>query len=426
MNKIFDFDIYKLNKLRASSLISFFLAASMLLYSLRGKVGAAAISALMLLLSIGLLNIKRKGCPNGNRVAFIFLICFAFAFNILRSLSPQYYLIVGYLVTPIILLDTNILNYNRFWKWLRIIAIIEATGVYTQRFFPQLYFLLMKQIMPGNVMESLVIRQMNGYYTGFTREVSYTMLFIVVGLGLYIYKFNDLDKKKRIISIIYLLVSLFLSGKKATLVFFVFAFFIVQFILSNSKLKILKYISIAVIAIFLIAILYPIWGNMTIFSRMNELIHNISIRDYTAMTSGRTRIYEHAISLWETNKWFGIGWGNFKYSVPSKFWYSGFDVHNCLLQVLCETGIIGLLFYVIVNIYCFINSIRAVYICKKHNKNMFNLSVFCCFFELFFFLYSMTEPILYEYPDYVLFFVCFSCSNILSNKKNRKESLEGQ
>ena len=339
---------------------------------------------------------------------------FAFAVNYLRSLSPEYYLIIGYLAAVVLLIESSSKYYDGIWIWFKRIAVFEALGIYLQWILPGVYYPLVSIVLPNEVVASIRNRLAAGYYTGFSREVSYTMFLIVVGLGIYI--FLEGKKKRTVDYAIEALLfgALFVSGKRATLLFCIVGIFITQFINSRDKLKILKYAFR--VALFVVAVWfsYPWWSQIPALSRLTEIIQYLSLQDVIGVTNGRTVIYNNAIQLWRTNIWFGIGWGNFKYSIMNNLWYSGFDVHNCFLQVLCETGIIGLIFYILLVSMSVINVYRSIQLMHKTKEiDAINKAVFCGFVQVFFILYSLTEPILYEYTDYMIFFCCFSSTSIL-------------
>ena len=209
------------------------------------------------------------------------------------------------------------------------------------------------------------------------------------------------------------------------MLFFVIALFITQFNRSRDKLKILKYTFIVVILIAFIWGTYPIWSKFSVLSRLTEIIQYLSLKDMVGVTNGRTVIYTNAIQLWHTNNWFGIGWGNFKYSVIDSLWYSGFDVHNCFLQILCETGIVGAVFYAILCFFSICNSCKLILLTNKScETNDSNKANFCGYIQIFFILYSLTEPILYEYTDYMIFFCSFACTNnLLYNYRKRNTTI---
>lgn len=333
---------------------------------------------------------------------------------LIRSLSPEYYLIVGYLAATVLLLESSTKYYDDIWVWFKYIAIFEAFGVYLQWITPEIYYSLVSIVLPKEVVVSIGNRLVEGYYTGFTREVSYTVFLIIVGLGIYIFLEDKKKKKYDYVIIAFLFGSLLVSGKLAPFLFFILSFLITLFIRSKDKLKIIKCLFLVLILIAGILLAYPLWSQIPVLSKFAKIINYLSLRDMTRVTNGRTVIYNDAIQLWKSNIWFGIGWGNFKYSIMSDRWYSGFDVHNCFLQVFCETGIIGGFLYIFLVLMSIVNICKLInYLSKRNNEKVSHLALFCGFIQIFFILYSLTEPILYEYTDYMIFFCSFSTTACL-------------
>ena len=396
----------------------------MLFYALRGKYGAIVITIYMLLMLPMLLKENFK--INVINILYgSYLIIFAVILHTIRSISFEPYLVIGYLAASLLLFNSNIKLYENLWKCLQIISLLEALGIYLQKFLPQVYYLIMSVILPSSVVTSIKKRLLEGYYTGFTREVSYTMFLIAIGLGIYIFnvetqeKFSKTIFRRKLAAILFLFGALFLSGKRATILFSVMAIFIIQFLKSNDKLKILKYLAIGVMAILIIILTFPLWSKIPALKRMVELLGFIGQGDVSGLTNGRISIYRDAITLWNSERIAGIGWGNFKYSTQKTVWYAGFDVHNCYLQILCETGIIGALLFYILTLTSIFNFIRCINRTQKRDVNFYKLALLTGYIQLFFMMYSVTEPILYEYTDYIIYFICINITGIIL--KNTKE-----
>ena len=404
----------KIDKIKISIISYILLALSALVYALRGNYGAILITLFIITAGSFLFRKELMMSNKTSLCAAIFVLLFAVVIHYMRSVSAQYYLIIGYVAAIIVLLESNLNHYNILWKCLKGIAIFEALGVYLQFFFPNTYYAIISKILSSVMISSIRSRQATGYYTGFTHEVSFTMFLVVAGLGLYLFDPFKKKNKKNLLAIVWLLGSLVLSGKRASLLFFFLTYALTLFILSKDKGEIIKFATYGFACIVLVWVTYPWWGQFTIFDRVNIFINDFKNNDLIAMSNGRLMIYNEALQLWKSNKLLGIGWGNFKYLVSDNVWYTGFDVHNCPLQVLCETGIVGLAFYVVITTKAIINSISAV----KRSRNtedygLNRVAVYCCYMQMFFVMYSMTEPILYEYTDYILYFACFNCSNLI-------------
>ena len=388
----------------------------MFLFSLRGKVGAAFI----VILTILLLYNNNKGERHWLSIGYaIFVAIFALSIHVFRTLSYEFYMHIGYLAATLVLLNKNTDKYVLLWRYLREIAVLEAVGIYLQKLFPELYYSIISLLLPDNVIYSIQYRLMEGYFTGFSREVSYTMFFIVIGLGVCIFgDYNNNKSRIKLINIIkavLLFGALFISGKRATLLFFIITVVIIAFLRNKRRFKSLKYLLGACVVIILLWLTSPFWTQITALNRVVVLIDYIRDGDFVGITNGRIMIYQNALDLWKDNIWLGIGWGNFKYIVSESEWYYGFDVHNCYLQILCETGIIGAIaFYTltmlsVAKIKFLLNELKDM-----SGKNQ-NTTLLIAYIQIFFLLYSITEPILYEYTDYILYFVCINISCIISD-----------
>lgn len=416
-----------MHKVKLNNVISFLIAISMLFFAFRGKLGAIVITVYIVILLCILLK-KRKIEKNSLNISYVsYIFIFAVLLQIFRTLSGEYYLIVGYIAAGLLCINGNLKIYDSLWKYLKMISLFEASGVYLQRIFPDIYYVIMSIILPSPVINSIKSRLISGYYTGFSREVSYTMFFIVIGLGTYIFdakgKNNLLVKKNKnkLIAVIFLLGALVISGKRATLIFFVIACFITQFLRSDDKIKVIKYLYIGLVGIFVMWITFPLWSKISFMRRIAELIGYIVTNDMSGITNGRIAIYNYAIQLWNQHKLIGIGWGNFKYSTMSTSWFYRFDVHNCYLQLLCENGILGSIpGYLLICIFL-CNSIRCAIKLKRTNSYYYRLSILMVYIQIFFTFYCITEPIFFEYPDYIIYFVSVNIIGIITKTVSGKE-----
>lgn len=400
-------------KISLCEIMAFLIAFSMIAFVLRGKLGAIFITTYIAICILYILTGRNKVNITVVTGAYaLYIMIFAVVLNLVRSKSPTYYMIIGYVAVLFILIQKiNKRICDSLWKWLKRLAILEASFIYLQRLAPQIYYSVMSIILPSSVIESIRNRLNDGYYTGFAREISYSMVLIAIGIGLYIFELGTkkIYSELKWIAIVYLGCGLLLSGKRATLLIFLASVFVISFIRSNNKLKIMKYIGVAFGAIIIITGTYPLWSRFDAMKRIVQLIAYIQTGDIIGITNGRTVIYKIAVDFWRQSKMVGIGWGNFRYSVPESFWFSGYDVHNCYLQILTENGYLGALPFYLLSIVSFILSIVSVIRARKE-KELFDLASFSCYFQIFFLLYCITEPVLFEYTDYVLYFICIKIS----------------
>lgn len=373
----------------------FLLVLSIFLFAYRGNLGG-----IIAIISLIVRILKGKFVKtNANKVLLfwsLYLLVFPICIYIIRNKNFEFYAFMGYILSLSILIFANELDYERIFKYIYVGAIFIAASVLLQFLLPGIFDSIAKIIMPSNVYTSVINRNSTGYVTGLTREVSYAALFLFIGL-----LYSIFIKKNRVISFVWLGI-LFLTGKKAQPIFAIIAICIILYSQTKNLKKHLKILCGIIAGVFAIVVSFPVWKNISFLERLVTFIENIKNgSDIIGLTSGRTVIYERAIELWSQNKWFGIGWENFRNigaygSSEYTTWFNHFDVHNCYLQILCETGIIGAAIFLSILIPTLIYAIKIL----RNNPTQY--IKFSETYFIFFWIFVLTEPCLYT-DSYVIF-----------------------
>ncbi|MDU7028127.1 O-antigen ligase family protein [Robinsoniella peoriensis] len=400
-------------KLTKNSIIGLIIPLTMLIYNLNWKIGAVA--SLVSIVCIILLEGVKIKISNSFilKMWATYLVVFAVCLQIVRSYELTISYVLGYvLVILLLIIGIKENAIEKMCKAFGIIALFEAFGIYLQLFLPSVYSVIMGILVESATRQTILSRVSEGYYTGFTREVSLTVIFLILGIGLlgtellFMKNLTRLQKQKNIIKVVFLFIALLISGKKAQTIFCIVAFLITYTVYSNNKLKILKVIGGIIAIIVLFIVLAPYLQNISTIARITTLITDyIQNQDTSVLTSGRTEIYESALRLWDSNKLFGIGWNNFKNSIELSSWFSRFDVHNCYLQVLCETGIVGAFLFYFLKAVTMCRIVKSALNEKKRINQVDSKMAFFLFFFFFFVLYEITGTCLYEVSYYIPFFI---------------------
>jgi O-antigen ligase len=181
---------------------------------------------------------------------------------------------------------------------------------------------------------------------------------------------NSLLKKKIFIYFFFILIfsSVLIANERLSLIIISSEFLIGTLIFANKKNKLLILILIFLISIFLIS------SNNLIKSRMYSGYKTI----LNFNSSSYARIYSSALIVWKKNIFIGAGLKNYsivcqKLTDPnpdSDYPYcSPTHPHNLYLQLLSETGLLGLFFFFIFNLYFFIFVKKKYSICKNQMPN---------------------------------------------------------
>jgi O-antigen ligase len=246
--------------------------------------------------------------------------------------------------------------------------------------------------------------------------VSYSALILVASLGYCAF----LKKEKwRFAVCAVLLATLFITGKKSQPALALLGGAVVVFmLLKKRKHRLIIAVSIVGGGVLVLA-LFPLWKHFPVLSRLAEFIDDVlSGRDLNGLTNGRIRMYERAVQLWTENILLGIGWVNFRCmgwipSNPDTHWFRYFDVHNCYLQLLCETGIIGFVLFMTLLVWACTALVKN-FLRDKKDENMH----FAIYYFVFFVCYALVEPSLYT-DGYLLLF--FMAVGYLCQSREKKE-----
>ena len=216
---------------------------------------------------------------------------------------------------------------------------------------------------------------------------SYLMRFspFLMALSFYFYK-KKKHEKFLIPSVIFLFlvqITIFLSGERSSFILFNFSIlFFLIFLNDFKKIKFIIFIFYLIILTLLLTIDSPFKKRIVDLTLKQAQINEIGFPNYIFSKQHN----EHYLSAWKMfldNKLIGIGPKNFR-EICKKDKYNFSELtcsshpHNIPLQLLSETGIIGFLIYLILNIVIWYNLIKSLFsklFFKKKYLNNFQLSL---------------------------------------------------
>ena len=325
-------------------------------------------------------------------------------------------LIVDILFCVLYLLSAKIDNRN----FDTVIKIFIRVGLFMALFiticslFPRVYSSYIVPLLAKTEMEDVISSYEKGYGVTIGGSAIYPSFIICVGV---FFCFADLlygsKYRKRIVNTIYLAIfflGLFITGRRGTPIALALSMVLVYLITTpkNAK-KILKrtglLIAIVVIFIVLINILVRN-GYLTRYVSSAQLLigNNIDINVINRLTSSRLFLSIEAWKLFLSSPIIGVGWGTFALHVSTKV----FNVHNCWLQFLCETGIIGFTCLSVPIVGLFLNSRKKL---KRVIKNTHAISTQKNVFfvttgvQLYLLVMITIEPMFYRDYYHMLFVI---------------------
>lgn len=324
---------------------------------------------------------------------------------------------------------------ERSWvtSCLRVLAAFAAFHAFCTIIFwlvPALYPPVKSAFFSGSYMA-------RDYRSGFTAHYSTNSIYLSLGLVSWACGLVGSREKVRIKDLmlsLMLLLALFLTTKRGPLVASVAAIvisclFVNRKIFTGTMLKTLTVAAIAVIAVGVLATFVPaVQATLERFIELSD--------DETG--NGRSYLYDCAWSMFYAKPLLGCGWGTYsKYvattslgAMYSNLGFSSMSAHNVYLQLLAETGVIGLAAFVLP---AFLSIFAAIHQSKSHLEEGPYGDSFCLWaclgVQIFFLLYCFSGNPLYDPQCYIPYFIsCVALFAICGSDKmilNDREGFHG-
>lgn len=206
-------------------------------------------------------------------------------------------------------------------------------------------------------------------------------------------------------------IGLVLTQKRAHLLFVAFAI-VCLFANTGVRGKTLKFLMMLIIVFMaagVAAMLIP--GISESFERLLETFATLGSGNLEETTTGRIYLWGAAISGWLQSPLFGNGWGTFLYTWPGG--NQSIYAHNELLQILHDTGVVGLVFFLVLTLSSLALAHRCVRTVRTERGGgiLLSASYFAFAFEVFMLAYSFTTGGLLQQPlIYIAWFFSIAIS----------------
>lgn len=273
------------------------------------------------------------------------------------------------------------------------IGIITSISVIVAKIAPQLMFATIYKMFSTDI-QTILFQQMqtDSYYSGiFTAPAIAATAICIAVFAIYV------QRKKRIMEMILLFIGLVLTGKRSHIIFFVAAIVLYEIIVDkNLNKKFIKFFKIlllgcvAGIGLVLLLEMLPV-ERLGAIGRIVDAVQTLikspskTVLDYA--TAGRYSTYLEAWEYFIENPIRGMGWNQFSATNYNK--YLGVNltnVHNIYLQLLCDSGIVGFLGFLIPAMYSLAKSCSYA-IAGREN----DIIKFAIIYQIFYLLYGFAE-----------------------------------
>lgn len=240
-----------------------------------------------------------------------------------------------------------------------------------------------------------------GYQCGLSSHYSDNAFLMALGTILSAALAFGAEKDRRrwvVVLAILFAVGLVLTQKRAHLLFVAFAI-VCLFANTGVRGKTLKFL-MALIVVFAAACMAATFipGVSESFERLLGTFTTLESGDLEETTTGRTYLWGAAISGWLQSPLLGNGWGTFLYTWPGG--NQSIYAHNELLQILHDTGVVGLALFLTLTLSSLALARRCVKAVRAEGTGgiLLSASYFAFAFEVFVLTYSFTTGGLLQQP----------------------------
>ena len=237
---------------------------------------------------------------------------------------------------------------------------------------------------------------------GLTAHYSHNGMYIAIGSILAGSFFFGKNKKKRYLFLFILfLIALLLTQKRGPLIAVIISVFITYFFsfqesFSKKSIRIIGGILAMILSIYIFYELFP-----SLFSVLDRFSTNDN------MLTNRQYLWDYALKMFTSNPVIGHGWGSFSHSIAIKNdvgVISNQHAHNIYLQLLAESGLIGLICFLIPMIVTLYNSLGLLKRIDK--KQIGDVSMFASTsLQLFFIIYGLSGNPLYDKQMFIPYMI---------------------
>lgn len=309
---------------------------------------------------------------------------------------------------------------NKFWhnilNVLEIISIVVAITIFMEKLMPSIFNFLFGWF--GNWVPIQYSSIAKGYYSGILFEGARAAFVTNIGIACVYSKIlnNSGNRWGNIIKLIVLVLALFLTGKRTLTAIGIFLMLFMYIITNNKNKKAYKKLAIIIFCavIILIILAFVIPDLVKPFKRMFNIGSNFG---------GRMVFWQTSINMFKEAPILGKGIGSFnKYLANNGFTYYGAlwtsHAHNSYLQIMGETGIVGLFFVAMLIGTSLFKSFKLLKRVEKEQKVILLASIYI---QLLFIIYALTGNPFHNFYEIYLYIVFV---NYVIQTYNEKEISE--
>ena len=390
-----------------------------------------------ILLGVWLLNMvwhRGKFYITKERIGYAFMVLVVSIYFVLpnarNDVRSTQSLIINMIIAVLYLLSAkvNSSDIKRITKVVIRTSIVFSGYIILCKIFPNLYFNIFLPYFKGINTAEAELSLESGYGALIANSVTYGPYVICMGIfvcfGYLIFGSTQYSRIRLIIYELIFFVAILCEGRRGELLAAVLALFVLYIISTpNNARKLLKrigmFLAIVVLGILIIFVLLKN-GYLTRFVNTAELIQSgMTDKALNKLTSSRYWLWRYAWGFFISHPIFGIGWSSFASYVVS----SVNNVHNCYLQFLCETGIVGFILIITPIILLLVRTLHALkHLISVNSDSIHGMAcVLSLGMQLFFLILYVLDPVFYKGYYHLIYIVLILLFEFAVQNKDYKE-----
>lgn len=258
-------------------------------------------------------------------------------------------------------------------------------------------------------------------YSGLASSNNVVTFSAVILLSYALFYLNSKKVFVKWVLVVVALISILISGQRSNLFFVPLAFMITYFVQSDrNRINRAFMIAFSLGAVISIVLAFePVLTQYRLFERVFASFS--TYRSGGDISNGRSILYARALSLWSDKPLFGNGWFYFysnNIGIIRRLTRS--HVHNLFLELLCDVGVVGLIFILAPMVVIYIRNYKALRNEISEFRQIYKLTFTL---QTFFFLDSMLHVTYYSTSILTIQFICLLLFLLAQNKEHHAVSV---
>lgn len=326
------------------------------------------------------------------------------------------------------IIQTDWKELSGLFRIMEAVSFLVSVYIIFFRMFPRLY---LRWIVPhlGYGAAQKALNEANAGY-GAALGDSYTYGDYLIMMGIAVFLGKDFSSgRKRIYPKLLIIIGLsgmLMEGRKGELISAILVVLLMYMVCRENtraiKVSMRKLIFLTTMLI-VVAMILSIAHKQGYLYRFYVMYNRIMGNAGGDFSTGRLDRWKTALQIFSDHPFLGVGWGGYTHYLSGSY-TANIDnnmygsVHNCLLQLLCETGIIGTSLILAPYLLILIKTYKHNYrLRKNHYTNICQsrCTVFSLSIQFFFFFLFFIDPVFYNQYFWIVYMIAVAVESYSMN-----------